>query len=353
MPVTSWTRPFTRWFGRAAAPEGAAAPGTAPATEEPTAVPAPQQQRQPPATEATDVAALHPFFMHWLLDLPSSEKPLRTLPSDAHTRSLPGSIDAVTLSDAQCASLLPRAAQVVPQLMKAMRDERYSAADVASRIAKDVVLTTEIIRLANSVHRAGKEPIVEVSHAVTAIGSDGLRRAIAKVVLRPVFEARTAPLSINAAPHIWVDADRKARLGAALAPFHGVDPLDGYLAGLLHNTGWTALLRVLDSLRPPPVGAVLLDADLGRELVQRRDRLFGRLVFPWDVSPALTSLASEVREAGLAAVRSPLADVLRTAEDLATRHALQRSHVLPGGVDALAADQPDAVRDCLETLDRP
>ncbi len=340
--MNSWTKPFARWWGR----------------REDTAVAAPVFAPPPPATAAVDTdaqppAALQPHFLHWMLGLAPSDKPKIPVVADEAARSLPGQVDALTVTDAQCAHLLPRAAQVVPQLMKAMRDERYSAVDVAERISKDVVLTTEVIRLANSVHRAGNEPIVEVAHAVTAVGSDGLRRAIAKVVLRPVFEARSAPLSLNAAPHIWLDADRKARLCAALAPGHGVDALDGYLAGLLHNTGWTALLRALDSLRPPPRGAMLLDAELGRELLQRRDRLFGRLVAPWQVSPALTALAEEVRDGGLGGARSPLADVLRIAEDLATRHALQRTHDLAGGVDALAAGQPAAVRDCLEALDRP
>ncbi len=353
MNAKSWTKPFVRWWSRrddTGAPPPSAPDRSAALPQSPPSAPSSSSPTDP---DTARVAELQPQFLHWLLGLAPSDKPVAPLPAGNDARSLPEQIDALTATDAQCAHLLPRAAQVVPQLMKALRDERYSAVDVADRISKDVVLTTEVIRLANSVHRAGKEPITDVAHAVTAVGSDGLRRAIAKVVLRPVFEARTAPLSIHAAPHIWVDADRKARLCAVLAPFSGVDALDGYLAGLLHNTGWTALLRALDSLRPPPRGAALLDVALGGELILRRDRLFGRLVAPWQVSAALTSFAEEVRDRGLAAASQPLAGVLRTAESLATRHALQRSHDLQGGVDALAADQPAAVRECLETLDKP
>lgn len=349
MSLTSWTKPFARWWGREPNATGAAPGGTRPA-----------QAAVSPAAGASDaapvdpqsLAALQPVFLHWLFALPATDKPVAPQSPDSYGRLLLAQLDAVIASDAQCTSLLPRAAQVVPQLMKAMRDERYSAADVAQRISKDVVLTTEVIRLANSVHRAGKEPIVDVAHAVTAVGSDGLRRAIAKVVLRPVFEARTAPLSIAAAPHIWIDADRKARLGAALSPTHGVDPLDGYLAGLLHNTGWTALLRALDGTQPPPSGALLLHPDFSHELRRRRDILFGKLVTPWQISPALTSLAEEVRDGGLAAAGSPLAGVLRTAEELAMRHALQRSHDLDGGDEVLGAGQPAAVQECLATIDR-
>ena len=77
---------------------------------------------------------------------------------------------------------------------------------------------SEVIRLANSATRADREPVVDLEHAVMAVGASGLRRVIAKSVLRPMFDARGTSLSARAAPQIWHDADNKARLCAALAP---------------------------------------------------------------------------------------------------------------------------------------
>ena len=34
----------------------------------------------------------------------------------------------------------------------------------------------------------------------------------------------------------------------------GLDPFDGYLAGLLHNSGWTAVLRAIDNLEDLAIG---------------------------------------------------------------------------------------------------
>ena len=66
-------------------------------------------------------------------------------------------------------------------------------------------------------------------------------------MLRPIFDAERRHASRRkAAVKIWRDADRKARLCAALAGQQSLDPFDGYLAGLLHNSGWTALLRAID-----------------------------------------------------------------------------------------------------------
>ena len=179
--------------------------------------------------------------------------------------------------------------------MKSLRDDRYSSTEIAQRISRDVVLKTEVLRLANSVHYgAGREPVVELAQAVATLGTDGLQRAIAKVVLRPIFESRSAPLSLVAAPRIWQVSEDKARLCVALAPGFGVTPLDAYLAGLLHDIGWTAAMRIFDVARPAPSAELLTRANLAPALFIRRDMLFGQLVRPWQLSEGLVALATEL-----------------------------------------------------------
>ena len=96
-------------------------------------------------------------------------------------------------------------------------------------------------------------------------------------------------LSSRAATQIWKDADKKARLCSALAGTAALDPFDGYLAGLLHNTGWTALLRAIDGFEDLPLERApsLAHPDVVPPLLRRRDALFGALVGPWNLSPAV------------------------------------------------------------------
>ena len=97
--------------------------------------------------------------------------------------------------------------------MKTLRDEGYSSVDVAGRISKDAVLTAEVVRSATSAFQRGdEEGEIDLARAVTMIGTQGLRRAIANVVLRPIFDAKGDTFSARAATQIWKDADRKARL---------------------------------------------------------------------------------------------------------------------------------------------
>jgi len=308
----------------------------------PSTTPAKGNAGEAPVTERHDQR--HVRFFCWLVGVSAAAAPGAEEPRAAVIGPLFDRLDEVIASDALRANLLPRAPHVVPQLMKTLRDESYSSVDVASRISRDVVLSAEVIKSATAVYRAKEdEGEIDLARAVAIIGTAGLRRAIASVVLRPIFESGGDTLSAKAAVKIWRDADRKARLSAALAGQESLDPFDGYLAGLLHNSGWTALLRAIDGFEDLIVG----NADLAHpavvpELLRRRDALFGAIVGPWNLSPAIDRLAEEVGQVGLDAARSPLGVALREANRLAAWYAL-----------ALAGHRPAAAVPGWATLSRP
>lgn len=352
MSLPRWTNPLN-WLKRDPAPVASALPKLPTAIENrhtPKPV-APASAEAPPAEPHAPIPEVPPEFIAWLLGQPTpiiSAVGAFDLPPSAV--AFLAQIDAVIASDTLRASLLPRAPQVVPQLMSALRDERYSSADVSQRISRDAVLATEVIRLANSASRGDREPVVDLEHAVMAVGASGLRRVIARSVLRPMFDARGTSLSARAAPQIWHDADNKARLCAALAGNDLIDPLDGYLAGLLHGTGWTALMRALDNVTPnPPPAPTLLGTATATALMQRRDTLFSKLIRPWGLSDPLVALADEIAALGLAGVRSPLGLALQAADRLSALHVLDADGRLPGGLAPVLDALPEVMRDCYAT----
>jgi hypothetical protein len=297
----------------------------------------------------------HVRFFCWLVGVSAAAAPGRDEPVAAVIPPLLERLDTVIASEALRANLLPRAPHVVPQLMKTLRDEGYSSADVASRISRDVVLSAEVIRSATGVYRvkADDEGEIDLARAVAIIGTAGLRRAIASVVLRPIFEAAGDTLSAKAAVKIWRDADRKARLGAAMAATLSLDPFDGYLAGLLHDSGWTALLRAIDGVDD----LLVAPADLAHpavvpQLLRRRDALFGAIVGPWSLSPGIDALAAEVGQLGLDAARSPLGIALRDANRLAALYALAPAGHRPAGAVPGWSELARPVQDCYAGLGR-
>ena len=264
-------------------------------------------------------------FFCWLIGVPANAA--ARPPAGALLGELLGRVDEIIASETLRAGLLPRAPHVIPQLMKTLRDERYSSADVADRISRDVVLTAEVVRSATSVLARGDDEEIDLARAVQVIGTQGLRRAIANVVLRPIFDAKGSSLSARAATQIWKDADRKARLAAPIAAQYDLDPFDGYLAGLLHNSGWTAVLRAIDNLEDLAIGpAEIAHLAVVPEVIRRRDALFGALVGPWKLGALMEELAAEVGSVGLENARSPLGCALRDADRLAALRALA-----PGG----------------------
>jgi len=292
--MLAWLNPFRRTAAPPAA-EQRVDPPSLPAVAEPVSV--------PPAPASVDA----PSALAWLLDCPPpDDTPLKPDEGD-----LVRALDAHLAAPQLPADLLPRAAGVLPQLMRLMRQEQPSRTALAQQVLRDVVLTAEVLRLARSPYYGGHE-IPDLESALDRIGMMGLQAATARVLLKPVFDAHGDGLAARAAARLWQHAELKSTLCAELAPGHGAERFDALLAGLLHDMGWLALLRLTDQLKLQVAlpGSLSLD----QALCKRRDRLFGRLTAEWALAPALTALSQAMVRTPASKIDSPLARTLRDAE---------------------------------------
>lgn len=184
---------------------------------------------------------------------------------------------------------LPRAASLVPQLMRMLRQPAVNQLELADRVARDVLLSAEVLRMASGSAYASRGAVRDLRDALERLGEQGLRQAMARVVLRPVLspdcDAQLAPLQALLQQH----ADWQADALAVAATWEGVDAFDGFLAGLLHGAGWQALLRILVQAQAWPDATD--DADLASQLAQRAHRLFGRATRGWALSPGFQAFA--------------------------------------------------------------
>jgi HD-like signal output (HDOD) protein len=270
-----------------------------------------------PATSTPDKGLVavdsQPTFFEWLV----GTGPLIDMPLRANEQRMLVRLDATLASDASRNALLPRAPAVIPQLLNSLRDENQSSESLAQRVAKDPLLVAEVIRLANSVHYGSRNGEAaqagDLPRAISRIGIEGLRRAIARVVLKPIFDAQADPLSARTTPRLWLHSEAKAAECMRLCRAAGVDPFEGYLAGLMHNIGWTAALRVIgrsETAVPTHFSKVFVQA-----FESRCESFFAMLVMPWDLTDSITALAVEMLDGGgLAASRSPLGQALLEAD---------------------------------------
>ena len=282
-----------------------------------------------PAAAATPAAAPAPDlqFFQWLTQI----LPVAAMALSPQEKRLLLHLDAVSISEDERQALVPRARSIIPQLMSRLRDDTQSAQALSEHVARDPNLVVEVLRLANSIgYRAGA-PVEDLMQAIGRLGTEGLRRAIARVLLKPIFDAQADPLLGRSAERLWQHSESKADLCLQTAAIARVEPFDAYLAGLMHNVGWTATFRALDRSR---IGVPdSLSTAFVRALAPRRDRLFALLVQSWDLSPPLSALATEVLAGGFQSARLPLGTLLMSA-DRAAYLKLRRAELASAPTDS-------------------
>ena len=264
-------------------------------------------------------------FLNWLLGCGApDERPL----SPAERQAL-DALDAVLRAPGLPDALLPRAASLIPQLLAMLRQAELPVSALARRVAQEPVLAAEVLRLASSPFYRAQGAVGDLSQALQLIGQRGLQQCIARVVLKPIFAGPSAGGTAFASVRLWAHAELQAGAAARAAAGHGVDPFDGYLAGLLHGSGWMvawrAMARAGVELPLPP------SAEFSEAIERRAHALFGRATRGWSITPGLTAFAAEAERIPLDASTHPLGAVLREA-------ALAASGALAGPAAIEAAD---------------
>jgi len=160
-------------------------------------------------------------------------------------------------------------------------------AELVKRIASDVYLATELLKMSNSVLYATRVQAETVQDAVMRIGLRGLRRLVLAVSMKGVLRSKSLA---RYSEEIWRQAFSMGSIARAIAPFVGASPDRAFLLGLLHDVGKVALLAVLSDevqcasdLSPPMVGRVFSEF---HEIVG------GMLARKWKLSEELASVAS-------------------------------------------------------------
>jgi HD-like signal output (HDOD) protein len=208
--------------------------------------------------------------------------------------------------DPQAAStLVPRVPAVIPQVLRSLRSDSASSADLARQVAQDAVLVAEIIREVNSPYYQPGTPVRNLEGALLLLGQNGLRMLLARVAFRRIISLQTSRLARLVAPQLWNQSEKCAQAASLLAPRHGADPFEAYLAGLMHNVGLVVALRVIDGLLP---AGGLPDSDaFGRRLVHAARLISAGIANQWGLPPAIGHAIAHLGDAATPSVNLPAA----------------------------------------------
>jgi HD-like signal output (HDOD) protein len=296
---------FARWFGTA--PQGV--DRTVPAAAPPfaSAPAAPEPAPYAPGAKAELDAA----FFRWLAGKAGGDAP------EATERLILDELARLADFPARAAELVPRVPAVIPELLRSLRDESVSNADLSRMVAQDVVLVAEVVREANSPFYRPPTPVRNIEGAVMLLGQNGLRMLLARVAFRPVIGMQSGRFAKLVAPRIWMQSEKCALAAATLAPHAGAPPFEAYLAGLIQNVGLIVAFRLIDQVYNDdvlPRSDAFCAALLGHAC-----RLAHGVALEWAFPPAV---AGAIAGAGAPAEPAdpdlaPLAQVLANADALA------------------------------------
>jgi HD-like signal output (HDOD) protein len=314
---------ITRLFGAG----GNTTPAPAAVSVAADAAAAPTVPRQDPAPTDVDL-----MFWHWLSAGAAAPGPA------PHTRLVLAELARLTRDPAAGAELVPRVPEIIPQLLRSLRDEGVSGAELARQVGKDPSLTAEVIREANSpFYRQGTQ-VRTIDAALLVLGQNGLRMLLARAAFRPIAGMQGGAHARLAAPRIWSHTEHCALAASLLAVSESglrADPFEAYLAGLMQDVGLIVALRLFD--QAADAGALPQDLAAAAQLQAAARQLSARIALQWELPPPV---AAAILGAAAPEDATPLAQVLAQADRLARLRLL-----LDGGL--LAAEDP-----VLSSLDR-
>jgi HD-like signal output (HDOD) protein len=264
-------------------------------------------------------------------------------PPDIETRIL-DDIGYMTRAPGEASDLVPRMPEMIPQLLRSLRDEDASAAELAQQVSQDVVLVAELLREANSAYYQPMTPVKTVEAAIMMLGHNGLRVLLARLAFRPIIQMQPDGFARKSASNVWSQSEKCALAASLLAPGLTAGVFESYLAGLMQNVGLIVAFRLAD--RVCEDGKIPRSAEFGAQLIASSRQLSAGIARHWDFPEAVADAIAQAHAPGESKVAQALALGDRIAK---LRLLIDNFMLLPE--DALVMEGLDAFqRRCLGKL---
>jgi HD-like signal output (HDOD) protein len=253
-------------------------------------------------------------------------------------------VQALAGRPADAAELVPRVPEVIPKVLRSLRDEDVSASELSRLLAQDTVLAAEVIREANSAYYRPMTTVKTVEAAIMMLGQNGLRMLLARIGFRPVIKMQSDGFSRRVAPQIWGQSEKCALAASLMAPGLSAGVFESYLAGLMQNVGLVVAFRLSD--RVCQNGNVPGSSEFGIQLLACSRQLSAAIARHWDFPQDVADAIAQVSGGG----ESSIARALGQGDRIAKLRLLLDGCVLSED-DALVSEGLDSFqRRCLGKL---
>jgi len=134
---------------------------------------------------------------------------------------------------------LPPFRPVAVKLLRLTSQNDVRLSSIESVLRTDAAFSAEVLRLANSALMDSRTEVVSVAHAVGMLGLDRLKALSLTIAMRDFISCSHG----ESMRLFWQYNLASAATCEWLAGFIGIQPDEGYTAGLIHDIGRLALLR--------------------------------------------------------------------------------------------------------------
>ncbi|MCD2517698.1 HDOD domain-containing protein [Massilia sp. G4R7] len=275
-----------------------------------------------PADPAASGAAIDALYYGWLAGPATFDAPPET------ERQILDAVRQLAQNPSLAAELVPRIPELIPQLLRSLRDENVTTGELATQVAQDLVLVAEVLREANSAYYRPMTPIKTLDAAIMLLGQNGLRMLLARVAFRPVIRMHETGFARRAAPLVWNHSEKCAVAASLMAPGVTADIFEACLGGLMQDVGLIVAFRLAD--RVCPNGKVPASRDFGVELLARSRVLSEAIARHWEFPDNVAEAIARAGEADGA----PLAQALAQGDRIAKLRLL---------IDAGKVEEDDAL----------
>ena len=159
---------------------------------------------------------------------------------------------------------LPVFNPVALRLQQALQNEATQIADIERMIVEDQTLASQILRVANAAFYKGLQQITTIRKAIIRLGIEQVAHLALVVALQQLYR-KPSNRFLDYQSKLWLHAFVSAIGCKWIAERSGYrsEAESAFMAGLLHNIGQLALLKIIEDLR----GSGAIGSDLPESLI--------------------------------------------------------------------------------------
>ena len=188
---------------------------------------------------------------------------------------------------------LPVFNSVAVKLQQMLARREFKMDDVIEMISEDQSLASQVLRVANSSFYAGLSSIATIKDAIVRLGAQEVANMVMMASQFEMYRSENEFLN-SSMQKLWIHSLACATGAKWLAKKTGYTHLaaESFMAGLLHDIGQLALLKVLDDIQRNKETQVAFSDTLVNEILSVMHEDVGyRLLKSWSLPEAYCSVA--------------------------------------------------------------